>query len=161
MKKTIIIALAFQIVAMAAAPLAWAQTQPSEDINSTGFKLSVCDGPDLSGLKETITVTVNGTKVPTTPGQNPPGYVVCDYYGFVTLAQHVINIMIIVGVLAAMILMAFTGYLYITGTPSKIERAKSIFPKIVWGFILMLTAWFIVFQLLSWLTPNAANYLAK
>jgi hypothetical protein len=74
-------------------------------------------------------------------------------------AQYLINVMIILGTLGALIGFAYAGYLYITGTQPNLAKAKGIFPKVFWGFILMLTAWFIVYQILSWLTGNAATYL--
>ncbi len=69
--------------------------------------------------------------------------------------QHLIDIAMVLGVLAAIILFVYAGYLYITGIPGNIDKAKGIFPKVFWGFIIMLVAWFVVFQLLSWLTGNS------
>jgi hypothetical protein len=59
--------------------------------------------------------------------------------------------MIVIGVIAAFGSFCYIGYLYITGTQENIKKAKSIFPKIFFGFIIMLSAWFIVYQILTWL----------
>ncbi|MBU6426982.1 hypothetical protein KGQ27_01955 [Patescibacteria group bacterium] len=96
------------------------------------FKLSVCDGP--AGA----------------PGVTTP----CDFAGLMAQAQFLINAMIILGVLAAVVSFTYAGYLYITGERGKIEHAKDIFRKTGIGLIMMLTAWFIVYQLLSWLASN-------
>ncbi len=111
--------------------------EPAYNPSSSAFQLVVCDGPRLPS-----TVT------------KPQGYRTCDFNALILLVQHLINIMIVVGVLAAILLFSFTGYLYISGTPSNITRAHSIFPKIFVGFIIMLSAWFIVYQILSWLGSN-------
>lgn len=73
-----------------------------------------------------------------------------------TEAQHLINIMIVLGILAAIAGLCYMGFLYISGTLPNRERAKEMFPKIFWGFIIMLTAWFVVYQILGWLTGNSA-----
>ena len=101
---------------------------------SDKFQLSICDGPKgLAGVA---------------PDK------VCDFKGFMTQAQFLINVMIMFGVLAAIVSLSYGGYLYITGEKGKIEQAKEIFRKTGWGFLMMLTAWFIVFQLLDWLAGN-------
>lgn len=69
--------------------------------------------------------------------------------------RHLINLMMIVGVLAAIVAFSWAGGLYISGNPENKKRAHAVFPKIFAGFIIMLSAWFIVYQILSWLTKNA------
>lgn len=131
------------VVSPAAVSRVQAQSQdvPPVDIKSSGFKLVVCDGPE---------------------GLRPPGdlsYRACDFRGLMIQAQYLINVMIVLGVVAAILGFAWGGYLYITGTQGNIKKAKEIFPKLGIGFILMLTAWFIVYQILSWLTGNS-SYLS-
>ena len=50
------------------------------------------------------------------------------------------------GVTAAALGFAYAGFLYITamGSEEKIHHAHSIFIKVVWGFVFMLSAWLIV-----------------
>lgn len=110
------------------------------NINDSSFKLVACDGPTLP----------KGMTPPTTP------YVPCDFNGLMLTIQRFINVGIVVGVFAALIGFAYTGALYVMGTPKYRERANEVFPKLFWGFIIMLSAWFIVYQILSWLTSNSA-----
>ena len=118
---------------------AFAQT-PSPDVsnpNSSAFKIVICDGPAGANLNK------------------DPKYIPCDFRGLMLQAQHLINIMIVIGVLSAIVGFCYAGYLYITGVPGNISRAHDIFPKVAIGFIIMLTAWFIIYQILSWLTGNS------
>jgi hypothetical protein len=71
------------------------------------------------------------------------------------LVQHLINIMLVIGVLAAIVMFAYAGLLFVSGKKANIDKARSIFPKVFVGFIIMLSAWFIVYQILSWLTDNS------
>lgn len=117
------------------------QTTESPTSPFGAFKLVQCDGPAGANIN------------------NDPKYVPCDFRGLMIQIQFLINAAIVIGVLAAMIGFAYAGFLYITGTQENIKKAKSIFPKIFWGFIIMLTAWFIVFQILKWLTPAGSAYM--
>lgn len=136
------------------------------------FKITQCDGPE--GLNRIDPSAKKGE--PTNPayrldkdpaqkqyfieqfGHEPP-FVPCDFRGAVIQIQYLINAMIMVGVLAALIGFSYAGFLYITGVEKNISKAHAIFPKIFWGFIIMLTAWFMVYQILRWLTPPDAGYL--
>jgi len=109
------------------------------DVTSSNFSLNVCDGPRYP-----------------TGATAPTGYRPCDFNAGMRLIQHLINIMIVGGVLAAIAGFSYAGFLYITGIPSKITKATGIFKNVGLGFIMMLTAWVIVYQLLTWLTDNAA-----
>lgn len=104
---------------------------------SPEFKLSVCDGPAL-------------------PSGNPAGYVPCDFAGLIAQAQHLINAMVILGILAAIISFTIAGIMLIHSGPDKKSDAKKIFQKTFWGLIMMLTAWFIVYQILDWLVADPA-----
>ena len=110
---------------------------PNINPNTEDFKIVVCDGP--AGLKKL---------------SNNPDFVVCDFNGLMRQVQHLINIMMVVGVLVAVCMFSYAGYLYITGVPGNITKAHAIFPKVFTGFIIMLSAWFVVYQILSWLTDN-------
>ncbi len=110
-----------------------AQDNPTEP----GYKLAVCDGPALPA----------GTA-------DDGNYVVCNFQTLIGLVQHLITAMITVGVFVAIAGFMWMGYLFISGTQENRKKAYDIFPKIFWGFIIMLSAWFIVYQLLSWLGSN-------
>jgi hypothetical protein len=129
---------------------------PPENVNLPGFKLSVCDGPDLSNLPTGTVVTVNGKTETVTHGHTVSGYVPCNFNGAMLQVQHAINVMIVLGVLAAIVGFCYTGFLLMTGKPADHSRAMEVLPKIFWGFIIMISAWFIVYQILSWLTGGSA-----
>ena len=130
---------------------------PSNGSPWGGFKLSVCDGPDLSGLKQSIVINFNGQRTVVATGTNPTGYVPCNFTGLMIQAQFLINVMLALGVLAALIGFAYAGFLYI-GSPvvDNKKKATEMLPKIFWGFVIMLVGWFIVHQILIWLTGNSA-----
>lgn len=136
--KLITLALVISSFMPIVTPIVRAQaTVPPVNINDSGFHLVVCDGPP----------------------DDPHTTVPCDFQHLMIQAQYLINVMIVLGVLAAMIGFAYIGFLYVSGTQDSRSRAKSIFPKLFWGFIIMLVAWFAVFQILQWLTGNASAYL--
>jgi hypothetical protein len=156
MKRIIVIATLLVSLGSFVAPVVLAQGQvPAVNINQGptspsspygGFRLVICDGPTLPA----------NIPPPTNLGHD---YVPCDFQHLMIQAQYLINVMIVLGVLGALIGFSYAGYLYMTGTQPNLAKAKSIFPNVFWGFILMLTAWFVVYQILSWLTGNAAAYL--
>jgi len=119
-------------------PFVQAQTIKPEpvDVNSSSFRLLICDGPVLPA------------------GVTPPkaNYVPCDFKGLMMQIQHFINIAMVGGVIIAILGMTYAGILYISGNPAKIKEAHDIFPSILIGFIVMLSAWFIVYQVINWLT---------
>ncbi len=107
-------------------------TNPNEPFGA--FKLLICDGPAGANIDK------------------DPDYRACDFKGLMQQVQYLINVMIILGLVGGMIGMAYAGYLYIQGTEKGISTAKGMLPKMFWGLIFMLTAWFIVSQILFWLT---------
>ncbi len=111
-------------------------TEPSTNPNSSAFKIAVCDGPAGANTA------------------HDPKYVPCDFNAVMLLIQHLINIMMVVGVLVAILMFSYAGGLMVTGKEKNISKAKSIFPKVFIGFIIMLSAWFIVYQALGWLASN-------
>ena len=121
------------------APLTMYAATPTLNPFSPDFKLSICDGPRLpDSLKE----------------QASKDYTPCDFAGLMSQAQFLINAMIMLGVLAAIVSFTYAGALYLTGEQGKIKQARGIFKNVGIGFIIMLTAWFIVYQLLDWLVAN-------
>lgn len=136
--------------AAGAAPLAahaqqnLATDRTAVDPANTGFRIVVCDGPAYPGQP----AQVDGHT-----------YVPCDFNGAMKQIQHLIDIMMVLGVLVATGLFCYAGYLYVsvafTGKEGNIDTAKEIFRKTFIGFAIMLCGWFIVFQILSWLTDNA------
>lgn len=111
----------------------------TENISSSGFKLNVCDGP--AGVRNQLDPSSKEYKE----------FVPCDFRAVMILIQHLINIMISVGVVAAVAGFSYAGFLYITHVPAKITLAHEIFKKVGIGLVLMLSAWAIVYQILTWL----------
>lgn len=120
-------------------------TAPSTDPNSSAFKIQVCDGPTLPDkLKIQEEEKLGRTYVP------------CDFNAVMLLVQHLINILMVLGVLVAIVMFTYAGWMFMSGKKDKIDKARDIFPKIFTGFIIMLSAWFIIYQILVWLTDNPA-----
>jgi hypothetical protein len=155
----LIFALSMLAPSMTIPLAASAQTQPTDNVSITDSNLSIisCDGPDMS-------------KIPANKGKNPDvniidshgnitgttrPYKVCDFYGAMQQVQHLIDIAIVFGVVVAIGLFSYAGYLHITGTPANITKSYSIFRKVGIGFIIMLSAWFIVYQVIIWLTGGS------
>jgi hypothetical protein len=119
-----------------------------ENPNSRDFRLVVCDGPTLPTAE----------MIKSAEAELHRKYVPCDFNGLMRQVQHIINIMLVVGILAAIVGITYAGYLYIMGTQEGLKKARGMLPRMAGGFVLMLTAWFIVFQILHWLTGNGAGF---
>jgi len=120
---------------------------------SQNFSLIVCDGP---ALPKTLLDQVNSMSPDEFRKQygHALPYKPCNFFTLMEQVQHFINIAIILGVLAAIIMLTIAGYFYISPKSGDKERARKIFPKLFWGFIIMLSAWFIVYQILEWLAKS-------
>ena len=128
------------------------------DLTSSNFQLSACDGPALDKIPkgQQVQITVKGKTQQYVGGSAiPSGYVVCDFSGLMGTVNKFINVAIAVGTLLSLGGFCYVGYLYITGSEKNISKAKGIFPKIFFGFIIMLAAWFIVYQILSWVGADS------
>jgi hypothetical protein len=121
------------------------QSDPVADPTKSDFKLIYCDGPDLPA----------GKLLEDAKAKNGGKYIPCNFNGAVGQIQHLINVFIVIGILASIFGFSFAGYLYVTGTPGNIERAKGIFQKVGLGIVIMLSGWFIVYQILDWLAANS------
>ena len=126
------------------------------DVNGQhGFQLTVCDGPAEVGFTD---VTDSTGKV---TGHTPiPGFIPCDFNGAMIQIQHLINIAMVLGVLAAIVGFSWAGFLLIsmsiTGKMDDRKKAVEIFRKVVTGFVIMLVSWFVVYQIIDWITGNSA-----
>lgn len=126
------------------------------DPTKKDFRLVSCDGPDLSRLSTTTRaqlIPTNEAEFIKKYGHGFP-YVPCDFNGAMGQIRHLINVLIIAGIFVAIIGFSIGGYFYTTGVPSNIERAKLTFRNVAIGLGVMLAAWFIVYQILSWLAAN-------
>jgi len=158
MKKYLITALLVTVgplTAFAADVSALSQAKTTVNPNDRGFRLVICDGPEQLNQMQNGLINTNV--------QNDPNFIPCDFNGIMLEVRHLIDIAMVAAVLAAIIGFTYAGILYMTGNEDKIKQAKRIFPKIFWGFIIILTAWFIVYQILTWITsnPNFTTLLGK
>lgn len=104
-----------------------AQEQPKQPSGAGG--LIPCDGPD------------------------------CNFDSLLLLAKNLMAAVIIVLVTYTAIGFAWAGYLFMSagGDVSKITWAKSVFVKLIWGFIFILSAWIIV-RTITYVLLEPANY---
>jgi len=141
-----IIAASFSVIF--SSHIALAQAPGSSNPNSSSFKLGICDGPAELNMINPKTGQIE-------PGRkNDPTFIPCNFQGLMLQVRHLITIMLTAGVFVAIIGFSYAGYLYMTGVPGNISQAHGIFKQVGEGFIIMLSAWFIVYQVLSWLTGN-------
>jgi len=75
----------------------------------------------------------------------------CGWPQLMELAQNIMTFLIAISIPLASIAFAWAGFLYITarGSQSAIDKAHSIFGKVAIGFIVVLTAWLIVWLITS------------
>ena len=151
--RLVVLALIIFMVGMNVASIVNAQESvKSVDITKSSFKLLICDGPEELRHYNPATNKIE-------EGFTNDDFIPCDFRGLMMQLQHFINIAMVLGVLVALGGLLWAGALYISGAPEKIKQAHKIFPSIFWGFIIMLSAWFIVYQILEWLTgPNAKSF---
>lgn len=110
---------------------------------------------DYSGF-----VKCDGVVNPDEPGRN----VTCDFNALMNTIIKGINWLFIISIPLATVLFAYAGLLYISGVPGNRTKANKIFTSVGIGFIIMLTAWFLVRTALDWLvTPDfgATTFLGK
>lgn len=133
-------------------PLGGVNMAQAQTLNpfSPDFRLSVCDGPHRPGSVISADNALTPEQFKAKYAHLPP-YVDCDFKGLLLQVQFLINAMIVLGVLAAIATFTYAGVLYLTGSQEKIKTARNIFKKVGFGFLMMLTAWFIVYQGLEWL----------
>ena len=83
----------------------------------------------------------------------------CDFNKIIDLIQAIINFLIYLAIPISAGFFIYAGVLYATAgaKPGNIEKAKSIFKSTGLGFILMLSAWVIVYTLVHGLTGATAG----
>ncbi len=82
----------------------------------------------------------------------------CGWEQLMQLGQNVINNAIVLAAIAAVISIAFAGYLLLTseGDSGAIGRAKGILWNVVIGIALTMAAWLLVNTILKWLGVDSA-----
>lgn len=94
---------------------------------------------------------------PPPPGTSHP----CDFNDLVTLAVNFVNFLITYSFLVAVISFSYAGFLYLTsqGNPGQISKAHGIFKTTAIGFLIVLSAWLIVYAITGSLLNPTFNPL--
>ena len=92
-----------------------------------------------------------------TPGNHEE----CDFKDLVTLAQNVINYLIIdIAAPLAAIMFAYAGFLYVTnrGNEGQVTQAHDIFLYVFWGLVVALAAWLVVNFILEFALGSGSSF---
>jgi hypothetical protein len=103
---------------------------------------------DYSGL-----VKCDGVLKPGEPGRRE----VCNFAALFDTINKTINWMFYISIPVATALFAYAGLLYMRGTSGSRTQANTIFTNVGIGFIIMLTAWFLVRQVVGWFVKSEAG----
>jgi len=84
---------------------------------------------------------------PPPPGTSHP----CDFADLVTLGANFVSLLIVYSVPIAVISFIYAGVLYLTsqGNPGQISKAHGIFKTTAVGFVIVLSAWLVVYAITS------------
>lgn len=84
-----------------------------------------------------------------------PGQFPCDFNAFILMLNNIIDWIIGISVIIATISFIWGGFLWLTSgaKPANKDKAKDILLNTLWGFLLILTAWLIIYTILTYLTP--------
>jgi hypothetical protein len=87
----------------------------------------------------------------------------CTLSHLFQLINNVIKVLVILSFPATMIAWTWVGILLLTsgGDSGRITRAKGIAIKVLWGFIIILSAWLLVYTILNALVDPRYNLLKK
>ncbi len=75
----------------------------------------------------------------------------CRACDLVTLADNIINFLIMISLLIAAILFAYAGFLMVTsgGNSGKVKKAKEVFQNVLIGIVIVLSGWIIINTIMS------------
>lgn len=79
----------------------------------------------------------------------------CNFEALMKMANSIINWLFTLSVPIIIGLIAYAGFLFMTGKSGDREKAKKILWNAIIGFVVMLCAWFIVSTLLKWLVSES------
>jgi hypothetical protein len=83
----------------------------------------------------------------------------CTFADVITMSQGVIEFILSRLILPiAAIMLVYAGFLYLSGKQSNIEKAHSVFPKVILGLIIILVSWLIVRAILYALGIDVTDY---
>jgi hypothetical protein len=92
----------------------------------------------------------SGSSVDTIKGQE------CTFDDLLKLGLNIVKYLVWLSIPLAAISFAWAGFLYLSsaGNQSKVESAKQIFIKTLIGFLFVISAWLIVWVIVSLLLPD-------
>lgn len=90
--------------------------------------------------------------------QIDPSQKTCNFNELIKQINHIISWLFGISLSIAIVFLAYGGILYMTGTEGNITQAKGIFSSVGWGFIIMLSAWLVIYTLLNWLTKPGQGF---
>ncbi len=76
----------------------------------------------------------------------------CGYQDLVQLGKNILDFIVVLSIPIAAIGFSYAGYLYLTAGiegEGNLKKAKDIFTKIFIGFVLIISAWLIVYTITS------------
>jgi hypothetical protein len=91
----------------------------------------------------------------------------CNFSSLITLANTIIEVLIILGTTVFSIMFMYAGFLYLTanGNTGQISKAHGLFWNTIIGFVIMLLAWalidFILMVLVKGQNPDQYRLLSK
>jgi hypothetical protein len=97
---------------------------------------------DYSGL-----VKCDGVLNPNESGRQ----VKCNFYNLIVIINQLVNWAFTLSLPVVAGMFAYAGYLHITGSEENIKRSRKMMQNAIIGFIIALTAWFVVTTLVEWI----------
>jgi hypothetical protein len=83
----------------------------------------------------------------------------CNFSDVIGMANDLINFILTRLILPiAAIMLVYTGFLYLSGKQSNVEKAHSVFPKVIIGLIIILVSWLIIRAILYALGIDVEDY---
>ncbi|MCK5060077.1 MAG: hypothetical protein KAR00_02995 [Candidatus Pacebacteria bacterium] len=85
----------------------------------------------------------------------------CNFGSLLELGDSIVNFLVVISIPLAVIAFVYAGFLYLTagGSENQIKKAHLVFWKVLWGFIIILSAWLIVHTILGALVKESYSYL--
>ncbi len=85
----------------------------------------------------------------------PDRNISCNFYNLIVIINQLINWAFTLSLPVVAGMFAYAGYLHISGSETDLKRSREIMKNAIIGFIIALTAWFIVTTLVDWIkNPN-------
>jgi hypothetical protein len=91
------------------------------------------------------------------PIKGPP----CNFNAFMTLIKNGIFDLVLISTLIVVFMLVYAGFKLLTsqGNTAAYTDVKKIFGKVVWGYVIVLAAWLIVYTITGALLNSDANFL--